>query len=115
MGVPGTRNFAVPPVAKGSLRNRAAYSSVPFPEPFTRFVRGPLLLDAAQRVFFSRRRALLPRALALAEGDEQCAAFSAERGFSGVRCSFYAFPFLPPHRVRDPRIIIAALFETREG
>lgn len=56
---------------KGSLRNRAAYSGVPFPEPFTRFVRGPLLLDAAQRVFFSHRRALLPRALALAEGDEQ--------------------------------------------
>lgn len=52
MGVPGTRNFAVPPVAKGSLRNRAAYSGVPFPGPFTRFVRGPLLHGAAQRVFF---------------------------------------------------------------
>lgn len=52
MGVPGTRNFAVPPVAEGTLRNRAAYSGVPFPGPFTRFVRGPLLPDAVQRVFF---------------------------------------------------------------
>jgi len=52
MDVPGIRNFAVPPVAKSSLRNRAAYSGVPFPKPFTRFVHGPLLLDAAQRVFF---------------------------------------------------------------
>jgi len=86
----------------------------------------------AQRVFFSRRRALLPRVSVSGREREGGGGDERRRGgpqdpfcrarILGARCSLYAYPppptrrsFLPRSRLRNPRIIIAALSETREG
>jgi len=135
MTVPGTRNFAVPSVAKGVVkRSRAAYRGVvPFPGPFTRFVRGPLLARWHKECFFLVGVHCCP-ASALAEEREGGGGGGDERRrggpqdpfcrarILGARCSLYAYPppptrrsFLPRSRLRNPRIIIAALSETREG
>jgi len=135
MTVPGTRNFAVPSVAKGVVkRSRAAYRGVvPFPGPFTRFVRGPLLARWHKECFFlvgvhccsasalaeERER---ERERGTSVGAEVRRTLSAGRGFSGPVVPFTrSLPpstlrsFLPRSRLRNPRIIIAALSETGRG
>jgi len=121
MTVPGIRNFAVPSVAKGSLRDRELRIELrrgPFPGPFTRFVRGPLLARWYKECLFSRRRALLPRVSVSGRerasegvgwggegsvGAEVCRTLSGRRGFSGP-----VVPFTRPLPLPLPPILSPA-------